>query len=190
MKKRMGSAALVLFFGLAAGAWAQGYIGASAGLSKIESNFCEGLSACDKEDTGFKLVGGFELAPNFALEAAYFDLGKATGSIPLGGFGSASVSGKADGYGLFAVGMAPLTNQFSIHGRVGIASIKSKLSASLAGFSNSESERNENVAFGFGAAFALNKNASIRAEWDRFKTEVQDAKSDVDLFSLGAVFRF
>ena len=69
--------------------------------------------------TGFKLYGGYRLGPNFALEGGYFDLGKfgfTANTIPLG-----TLDGniKVRGLNLDLVGMLPLTEKFSVLGRVG-----------------------------------------------------------------------
>lgn len=72
-------------------AWAQDntawYMGASAGRSqatidndRIVQNMgmggFPGATVSDNShDTGYKILGGYQFNPNFALEASYFDLG-------------------------------------------------------------------------------------------------------------------
>jgi hypothetical protein len=48
------------------------------------------------------------------------------------------------------------------------------------------------TSFGFGATYQINKQWGVRAEWERFNNlgDSDTGESDVDLLSVGAVFRF
>src|SRR5688572_1012302 len=57
------------------------YIGGSFGQSEVKDG-CEGLGgiSCDEKDTAWKLFGGFQLTPMFAVELGYADLGEISAS--------------------------------------------------------------------------------------------------------------
>src|SRR2546426_1161236 len=63
-------------------AQARGETGWDAGITLGQSDFknidCSGFS-CDKKDTAFKILGGYQINRNFAAELGYHDLGKLGG---------------------------------------------------------------------------------------------------------------
>jgi len=61
---------------LAGLASAQGYAGIGIGQSRAKFD-CTGADTCDKTGNAFRLYGGYQFTPNLALEAAYYDQGKA-----------------------------------------------------------------------------------------------------------------
>ena len=108
------------------------YAGANAGRTGAEIDdprITSGLQAqgftttsIDDRDrsTGFKLYGGYQFSPHFALEGGYFDLGKfgyTANTIPTG-----SLDGemRVRGLNLDLVGTLPLTGKLSALGRVGV----------------------------------------------------------------------
>ena len=189
MKRLIGNLIVLSVSAFASVCLAQGYIGGSVGLTDADAD-CTGTTSCDNKDTGFKFFGGYMFTPNFGVEGAYFDLGKAKQSGVVPPFGNVSAEFKASGFGIYAIGVAPI-DQFSVFGKVGFASTKVKLSGTVAGLgSASESETNTNVAWGLGAGYNFNKNLGIRAEWERFRGEFQSEKVDVDLLSIGVKYTF
>jgi len=104
---------------------AQPYVGFSAGQADVdESMVIPGLidpgGRVDGKDGAFKLFGGYQLNPNFALEAAFVDLGDVSYS---GNFAGQSVTGgriQNSGLNLSAVGVVPLGQSFVLFGKVGM----------------------------------------------------------------------
>jgi OOP family OmpA-OmpF porin len=150
-----------------------------------------GFTSVDDTDTGFKIYGGYEFTKNFALEAGYADLGKATAedsTFPL----SAAV--EASAIFLDAVGTLPLTNEFSVFGRAGIAFTKVEASVSVPGFGSASVKEDEtNLKFGLGAQYAFTKNVALRAEWERYMDLGEDAttgESDVDMVGVSLNVKF
>lgn len=90
-------------------AQAQGYAAASIRQSDFKVDCDPGLT-CDLKDTGYKVFGGFMFTPNFGVEGAYLDLGKATasGSVTVVNGTTTAItetdSLKASGFGLWGVG--------------------------------------------------------------------------------------
>ena len=82
----------------------------------------------DNTDTTYTLRGGYRFNPYFAVELGYYDLGNYGFN---GKIGSTEVNGtaKAKSYGISAVGILPLGQQFDLYGRIGWAESELKASA-------------------------------------------------------------
>ncbi|MFZ2122123.1 MAG: outer membrane beta-barrel protein [Rhodoferax sp.] len=149
----------------------------------------------DDRDRGFKLFGGYQVNKYFAVEAGYFDLGQfgfVANTVPTG-----SLSGniKIKGLNLDAVGTLPITEKFSAFGRLGVAYAHTDGSFAGTGAVNvlnpSPSARDTNLKVGLGVQYAFTEALSLRAEIERYR--INDAvgnKGDVDLASIGLVYRF
>jgi OOP family OmpA-OmpF porin len=168
---------------------AQGYLGFGVGKSDYDSgNIIPDLitsGSVDGKDTGFKIFGGYQFNPHFAVEIAYVDLGKASYS---GNFGALPVTGgslETWGLNASAVGILPLHPSFELFGKIGIFGWESKARDTTGGIPFSGKADDADVSLGLGMAFNIARNVSIRAEWERFK-----AVDDIDLLSLGLAFKF
>jgi OOP family OmpA-OmpF porin len=167
----------------------QPYIGASIGQSdfKIDTS---GAASSDTTDTGFKLYGGTMFTPNFGLEAAYFDLGQATGSASLPGLGAVGVTGKARGVSLVGIAAAPFGDA-SVFAKAGIAQVRGEVEASTPFGNGSESDSSLQPAYGLGASYAFTPNVVARIEWERVRVRyADDLREDTDLVSAGLAYRF
>ena len=172
---------------------AQVYVGFSAGQSDVdESMVIPGLidpgpgARVDGKDGAFKLFGGYQFNPNFALEAAIVDLGDVSYS---GSFAGAPVTGgriQNSGINLSAVGVVPLGERFVIFGKAGMFLWYSEASDVTGGFRFYSEEDGADLSVGLGASVAIGQRVSLRAEWERFDM----SNTDVDLVTLGFAFRF
>lgn len=173
----------------AAPAAAQAYIGFGAGKSDYDSgNMIPDLitsGSVDGKDTGYKLFGGYQFNPHFAVELAYVDLGEAGYSGTF--FGAPVTGGSLETWGLnaSAVGIVPLGASFELFGKIGIFGWESKARDVTGGVPFSGEADGGDVSFGLGMAFNFTRNVSLRAEWERFR-----AVDDIDLLSLGLAFKF
>ena len=134
---------------------------------------------------GFKLFGGYQFNRNLAVELAYVDLGKLEYS---GSFGGLSVTGgrvQTTGFNASAVGIVPLSPSFSLFGKVGVFSWLAKARDVTGGAPFSAEEDDADVSFGLGAAYHVNANVSVRAEWEQF-----EALDKIGLISIGVALRF
>ena len=102
---------------------------------------------------------------------------------------------QAQGLNLDAVGILPINGKFSALGRVGLNYAEARDSFSGTGAVNvanpSPSKHDTNYKFGAGLQYDFTKLLGVRAEAERYR--VDDAvgnKGDIDLFSLGLVYRF
>lgn len=180
------------------------YVGASAGRSSIEDSIAlPGLitsGTVEGRDTGYKIFGGYEFHPNFAMEIAVVDLGKARYS---GMFGPATVtSGTVDvwGFNFSAVGILPVNPSFALFGKIGFFSWEASWKDVTGGIPFSERENGADLSLGLGAAFNFTKEFSARLEWERLKagggedyyTGFQNltGRAHIDFLSLGFLFKF
>jgi OOP family OmpA-OmpF porin len=163
-------------------------VGASFGQSKIDCSTggVAGVS-CDDTDTAFRIFGGYQFNKHFGVELGYADLGSAT----ISGAGiTASVEAKA--WDLVAVGRLPISEQFSVFGKLGMYRADSDLSSNTP-LIGSASDTNTDITYGIGLQYDFNKNFGLRAEWQQYKKVGSDSTGgdgDVDVMSIGVVYRF
>ena len=162
------------------------YAGLALGTSSM-TDACAGLPAgvsCDDKDSAWRIFGGYQLNRNFAVELGYANLGESSAS----GFG-VTASVEASAFDVVAVGILPFTNEFSAYGKLGL------YVGSLEGRSNvgiSADESNSGLTFGLGVRYDFTKNIGARLEWSRYASVGSDdfGETDIDLVSLGVVFKF
>jgi len=167
------------------------YAGLSVGQSKAK-DACTGTAftgiTCDDSDTAFSIFGGYQVNRNLGLELGYVDLGEATAS----GLG-ATASAKSKGFELLGVGTYPINQQFDVYGKLGFFRWDLDLSASGPGGSISLSESGTDLTYGFGVKYSFTKNVGMRVQWQRYNDigkEATTGTSDVDVISVGVVFKF
>jgi OOP family OmpA-OmpF porin len=183
------------------------YVGANLGQSRAkidDPRIIDGLLAAGIDTTaiknddlhfGYKVFGGYEFNKYLALEGGYFDLGKfgfTANTIPAAGL---TGNIKLQGVNIDAVATLPITEKFAAFGRFGYHYDYAK--DAFAGYGAvivQEPERSQHSGdykFGAGLQFAVTESIGLRAEAERYR--VNDAvgnKGDVDLFSVGLVYRF
>ncbi|MBL4609455.1 MAG: porin family protein [Pseudomonas sp.] len=203
MFKKTLLAAVVVGFGAMAGAahaaQPNGYLFVSAGqsdadISKQElDNFwgvTPGLgvsSSLDNKDTAFKIGAGIQLNPYVAIEFQYLDLGTAEYKAS-NAFAEAKTTAQTDGLGINAVGTIGF-DRLSLFGKVGYHQLKTEVKNSSTFLVNGSDSEKENVmSLGLGAAFALNESFSLVAEYERYQ-DVAD-EYDVDMLSAGMRYNF
>ena len=189
MLKKTTIAALLAAAGLAVsqGAFAQArgaaadtgwYIGGHFGQSDVKE--------LDETDTSWKILGGYQINRNFAVELGYVDLGSVTISGPGG-----TATFESNAFELVGVGSFPLANAFSLYGKFGFYRADSDLNFNIPalGGRGAASEKNTDITFGVGARYDLSRNVGLRAEWQRY-SDVGDGATDVDVMSIGVIYRF
>lgn len=149
----------------------------------------------DDSSSGYKLFGGYQLNRNFAVEGGYYDLGRFSynsTTTPPGSFGGST---RVKGLNLDLVGTLPLTDRFSVIGRVGAAYARSRASVATTGFvpfNLFETSKNDTYAkVGLGLQYALTEALAVRAELERYR--VHDPvrnRGYIDMASVGLIYRF
>lgn len=183
------------------------YMGISAGESKAHIDNARitqdllgaGLTTNslteDRKGTGYKAFIGFPMNPNWAIETGYFDLGRFGFSAKTTPAGDLTGTARIKGLNLDLVGTLPITDRWSLLGRVGAAYAQTKDnftgSGAVSVLNPSPSKRETNYKYGFGTQYAFTPALTMRLEAERYR--INDAvgkRGDVDLVSLGLVYRF
>ncbi|MES2975333.1 MAG: outer membrane beta-barrel protein [Pseudomonadota bacterium] len=148
----------------------------------------------DNRDTGYKLYGGYRLNRNFAVEGGYFDLGKTNYTFTTAPPGSFSGESSVRGVNLDLVGIAPLSDRFSVFARVGAAYARSRVDTTTTGLvpaGGSGSRSGTNLKVGVGMEYAFTESLGVRAEWERYR--IKDTlrnRGSIDMASVGLVYYF
>jgi OmpA-OmpF porin, OOP family len=183
------------------------YIGGNAGQSRAEVDdrrittnlVAAGLTptSLDKfqEHFGFELFGGYQFNPYFALEGGYYDLGRFGFEADTNPAGTLRGEIKVRGADFDAIGILPFTERFAAFGRVGVTYVDTTDSFSGTGavivLDPGPSKHRASYKFGVGLQYAITTAFGLRAEAERYR--VDDAvgrRGDIDLISLGVVYRF
>lgn len=117
-----------------------------------------------ENDTAFKLLGGYRINRHFAAEGAYAWLFDKNGA-------------EATAFELVGVGSLPFANRLSVFAKLGFANAYIE--------SSTLDEENVELTYGVGAQYDATRNLGIRAQWQRY-----DTSEEIDVFSLGLVWRF
>ena len=175
------------------------YGGLSAGQSRAridEPRITAGLTgaglatsnfARDETDVGYKLFGGYQFNRHIAVEGGYVDLGKASIAGPQG-----FASTDSNAWQVGAVGSLPLSPQFAFTGKLGFARTSTDGSGVVNGVPFAAGDHNTAPTYGLGMRYDISKAVGLRGEWERFRVSNAGfgGKSDADLFTLNALFRF
>jgi len=183
------------------------YGGASVGQSRariddgritrglLGSGFATTSISDDDRDTGYKIFGGYQFNRNFALEGGYFDLGRFGFTATTLPAGTLHGDIKVRGLNLDLVGILPITERFSALGRIGVTHAEAKDNFSGTGAvtvtNPNLSKKDTNYKYGLGLQYAFTESFAMRAEAERYRiNDAVGSKSDIDLFSVGLVYRF
>jgi OmpA-OmpF porin, OOP family len=168
---------------------AQAFVGGSFGQSDIDEEVTTGLidsGTVDGKDTGWKIFGGYMFNRHFGVEAAYVNLGEVSYSGTFGGFPVTDGKIEVTGFNIAALGSYPISEQFSVFGKLGLFMWDAEASDTTGGAPFSDTADGTDVSFGVGVSYNFTRNLGLRAEWEMFKTN----EADATLLSIGAVWRF
>lgn len=180
MKKMMVATLMAL---LAGGASAQVYIEGSFGSTNLDAD-CAGTTSCDKSGTGAKLVVGYSVNPNVAVEAGYVNFGEAKASVY-----AADARFKSNAFYIGGAGRGQFTTNFWGVARLGLAQVETKIDRNFGG-SNSKSKAN--ALFGLGVEYNLNPKFKITGGVDFTQSPIADNNetATLRLLSIGAQYNF
>lgn len=167
MFKKIALAATIAI--LSTGAFAadgQIYAGADIGSTKIDG-------VHDREN-GYGVFVGYAITPTIAVEAGFRRLADYDLS-----YNNVNGSLTMDQISLSGVATLPLSNNFSVFGRLGYSQLKAK--GSYGNLSNSATDNG--AVYGVGLGYAFSPTVSARAE-------LQKPSSDATSFNIGVAFKF
>jgi OOP family OmpA-OmpF porin len=146
----------------AAGPYAGGSLGTQSYPNTLNGNPTSGSALSGK------LYGGYQLNQNFAVEAGVTELGAVN-----------NAAGQTDSYGTFvdAVGILPLSPQWSLLGRAGVAH--------MAVNTPTGNDGGNGLKVGLGAEYALTKAVAVRGEWERYEVVGFGNRPSADQFTVG-----
>jgi len=164
------------------------YAGASVGKTKLSDEGFDSFGVdVDESDTGFKIFGGYSFNENFAVEVSWFDLGEVSGTLNDPFFGDIDFDVGVSGLNASAVGRVPVSETFSLFGKIGFASYDLDGHATISGVgSGSDSESETDLTYGVGAALSFGGQWEVRAEFEAINVDDGDA----NMLSVGAMYRF
>ncbi len=167
------------------------YAGVMAGHSSMSTP--PNLVLSKSSDTVYGVLGGYQFNKYWGAEAFYTEGGSFSGTNLAG---SVAGSGKADIWGVDAVGTLPLSDAFSLYGKLGLANVNTNIStvplSTLAGATRTA------VTYGLGGQYNVTPSFGLRLGWDRYGAETSGATGvagskdhyHLNVYSLAGVFKF
>jgi OmpA-OmpF porin, OOP family len=164
---------------------AQGiYVELDAGRSRVHAD-CAGTTSCDRDGTFVRAALGYQLTPHWAVEIALADLGRIEAAAEVPVVGTVQTSARLRSAGLGVAATLPLSDTFSLTGRVGVASNKVTVSGSGAGASLRDSERHTTAMAGVALHYAWSKTTSLGLGVHRTEAEYGGTKNAVVAAGVG-----
>ena len=192
MKKVAVAALLSVFVGASAHADDGFYAGVNLGRTNVDTPY-PGASMTNSTDTVFGALVGYQFNQYWGIETFYTGAGKWSVADNVGNI----ASGKANVFGVEAVGTLPLSDALAIYGKLGIANTKTTATnTDITGTIVTDMSASRNAAaYGLGGIYNIDRNVSIRFGWDRYSASIVDVSGNNDnfnsnVFSWGAVFKF
>ena len=154
-----------------------------------------GSSSVDQSDTSFGINGGYRFNRNFAVEAAWERLGDFSYSSSTG---TDTIDGKfkANAVSLAGLGIYPLTPNWSLYGKAGLARTSVDLEASSqtgATAVSNQSHSGMGWLVGAGVTYDFSGGIFTKLGWDHYAA-VGDAattgKGSIDLYQVGVGMHF
>ena len=147
------------------------YVGGSVGAPHF-SNSINGVDGGSSGVSG-KLFGGYQVNPNFAVEAGVADLGRISND-----------SGRIRSHGEYvdAVGLLPLGSNFSLLGSAGLAHVNLNTS-------NGDAS-GMGLKLGLGGEYAINRNVSLRAEYEHYQAGAFGVHPTIGQYTFGVRVAF
>ena len=174
-----------------AGGW---YVGGSFGQtsSDLSGTLDPGPGFnTDDSDTGFKVMGGYNIMKFLSVEAAFVDVGQVSiqEDVPV----PDSLTAEASGFAVEALGIFPFANKFEVFAKAGLYLWDGDATTTGGGGpTTSASNDGTDPTFGVGFGWNVFNRGQVRVEAERYTLEDSDAnlEVDVDMYSVGFNFRF
>lgn len=157
-----------------------GYVGLSLGQATYDLNCVGGFECDDKDDLAGKLYTGGKFNRMLGLELAYVWLGEAQAN---GGSTEAQLAN------LSLVGNVPIGERFNAYAKVGAFYGWTDVDATAPGAPSGE-ENDLGLSYGLGVQFDIDRNWAVTGDWDHYRVDFTDRSDDVQLWSLGVLYKF
>ena len=162
------------------------YLGTGVGHAGHSTN-CENVDGCSKSRVGFKLLAGYQIMPNLAIETSYGDTGRTGGA-----FGDYHLWSKTRSFTVAALGIYPVTKEVELFGKLGAHSTKNKIKAEAPGLSGSGTMNASGLLAGIGAQYRFTPNVIGRVEYEHLSRAVYDfdGRKSINLVTASVLYQF
>lgn len=177
---------------LSSGAMAQVYVSGAAGAGKVNLD-CSGFDTCDHSSLAFRVIAGYTFMPGLSAELGYMQFGKSTATLAASSdVPEIRFSYKPEALTLGVAYRMPVSENWSLTGRLGAANMRTKVSiAAIGNGSVSDSSTETTVYYGIGTDYALSKDTQLELGLDFARARYQnkdanaDVKADVQALTFG-----
>jgi OOP family OmpA-OmpF porin len=162
------------------------YVGGGVGYAGQRIN-CDRASDCSNSHTGAKLLAGYQIMPNLAIESSYGYTGRSTAS----GYGMDG-SIKTHSFTVAALGLYPVSKEVELFGKLGMHFTKTRFDANYLGQSVSDSFNGNGLLAGVGAQYRFTPKLIGRVEYEYLNRGVRayDARADINLVTASVIYQF
>ena len=168
-----------------------GGLGATTGLdlcTAANPGFSTTPGTCDNSQFAAKVFGGYKFNTYLGAEGALVYLGTASADGTYLGVPTTS-DVYSGGLELAGTGTLPITDKFGVLGKLGVL-LWGVRSETGTGFDRDDS--GASFAMGAGLKYDITDHVGVRFEWERFWQVGNSTigQSDVDMFTVGGLYRF
>jgi OOP family OmpA-OmpF porin len=161
------------------------YVGASIGQGHLNVD-CTGTDSCSNGGSSAKAYFGYGLGNGWATEVGYQTFGEVKATD-----GALRAKVKATAVVLNVANRLPFADTWGFTTRLGIASVKTEISGSIAGVgSASDSETKAALYAGFGVDVAVAKNVKLELTADFSRAQFSGEKAGIRSVNAGVRFDF
>lgn len=183
VKKNLLAMALIVgSAAISAQANAESYFGGSVGRTNWDFD-CAGAATCQKAAGSWKLFGGHDFSPYFAVEGSYIYMNEVSANV-----GVIQVNFNARGGDIAAMAKTPTWKGLHGFAKVGATFMKGEIVAAIGGAVAGETHYSAQPLIGFGGVYQLDQKMSVRLELDSRKVKIShiaDTTYNVRNFSIG-----
>lgn len=173
------------------------YVGLDLGLrNTFDASCANGADCTHRARRSGRLYAGYGLGRGELfgktntsnIEVLAYSTSHANGAYRASNGALRQGSAKIGGVGVTHANAIAITDQFSIHARLGLAYSRTKVS--MPGTANDSASR-VGLAGGLGMSHAVNSNWSVHADWNYIPVSLgRSGKTEMDQYSLGARYTF
>jgi opacity protein-like surface antigen len=186
VRRALGAAAALLAAGAASGTDFSVGVGAGTDRGRVD---CVAAFPCDRDSAHWKLFAGYQLSQAVDLRAVWFDAGHFQGgdTTPLGTpFGGTF---KVNGFGLTGGYRWEFAPSWSLAGRAGFASVRTRFDYANAAF-GSASKTTAQPLWGLGVGYAITPSMRLSLDYDATRFKVHTTRGSLQMLGVAVQYSF